>query len=184
LARACGAGRVIAVDTQPARRELALTLGADFALDPTPTAQIGAQVRDLTAGNGVSMVVEATGYGMATMPSVEDALGVGGKIILIGMNLHPIPISTVVLQMKAAEIHSALGHLGGGFEGAISLHAAKRIDMSQMITARFDLADAVAAIEQASTRLDAKIVIYPNPGRDGNSVPNDQILQTDRSSGT
>jgi threonine dehydrogenase-like Zn-dependent dehydrogenase len=51
LARIAGAAQVIAVDLIPARRELALTLGADVALDPRD-GDVGLAIRRLTAPAG------------------------------------------------------------------------------------------------------------------------------------
>ena len=57
--RLSGANPVIAADLNPVRRELALKLGADYALDPS-TPDFTEQVKKLTGGKGVvlSLVVE------------------------------------------------------------------------------------------------------------------------------
>jgi hypothetical protein len=165
LARAAGAGRVLAVDTQESRRALARKLGADAALDPLALSGAGSSVGDevvaLTGGAGVSMVVEATGAGGAVMRDVERSLALGGKLVLVGVEQGGVPVRTLEHQMKAGSVYGTLGHLGA-FEHTIALHAAGRIDMSAMVTARFALDEGVAAIERAAERHDAKVLIHPH----------------------
>lgn len=80
--RAAGAYPVITADPNPARRDLALRLGADFALDPT-AADFHDRVMDLTAKKGVKAVVEVTGAAVA----LKECLSVTsfmGRIALLG----------------------------------------------------------------------------------------------------
>lgn len=58
LARHFGAGRVIAVASTPEKRELALKLGADVALDADPTTYVD-RVRAATGGTGADVVLDA-----------------------------------------------------------------------------------------------------------------------------
>lgn len=165
LARAAGAAKIIAIDIQPERRELALGIGADRALNPVGVvaagATVGGEILELTRGAGVDMAVEATGAGSAVMADVEQALALSGRVVLIGVESGHVPVRTIDLQMKGAQVFGALGHLGGGFEAAINLFAARRMDLSTIVTARFGLPDGVAAIERATARRDAKIIIDP-----------------------
>lgn len=80
--RLSGANPVIAADPNPARRQLALSLGADYALDPTEEDFVR-QVKDLTGGKGVSAAVEVTGVSSAMRQAVECAAWMG-RISLLG----------------------------------------------------------------------------------------------------
>jgi scyllo-inosose 3-dehydrogenase len=137
-------------------------MGADVSFDPLQTPDVGDQIIDFTKGAGVGVAVEATGVGFATMPQIEIALGLGGKVILIGLDMRPVPVSTVALQMKAAEIYSSLGHLGGGFEAVIGLHSAGRLDMTQMVSSRYSLDDGLKAIGKSVEGSGTKVLIYAN----------------------
>lgn len=55
-----GASRVIAADIQPERLELAMKMGADVAINSGEESLLE-KVMELTSGNGVSRLVEATG---------------------------------------------------------------------------------------------------------------------------
>ena len=59
-----GAYPVIAADLNPARRELALQLGADYAFDPSAPDFVE-QVKAVTGGKGVRATVEVTGVSVA-----------------------------------------------------------------------------------------------------------------------
>ena len=80
--RLSGAYPVIAADLNPARRALALELGADYALDPAQEDFVET-VRKLTNGKGVNGTVEVTGNAKA----LQQALGCAareGRISLLG----------------------------------------------------------------------------------------------------
>lgn len=81
LAKAAGSVPVIAADPNPSRREKALKLGADYALDPfDPT--FAEQVKALTNG-GVKVAIEVTGAGPA-LNTVLDCMARFGRVALLG----------------------------------------------------------------------------------------------------
>ena len=69
--RLSGAYPVIAADLNPARRELALKLGADYAFDPSAPDFVE-QVRAVTGGKGVRGTVEVTGVSLAMKQALLD----------------------------------------------------------------------------------------------------------------
>jgi NADPH:quinone reductase len=81
LARLLGAGKVIAAASTPAKRELALKLGADAAIDYTQPDWVK-EVRELTAGKGIDVVLEATGGDVLTQ-SIK-AMAPFGRIVVFG----------------------------------------------------------------------------------------------------
>lgn len=80
--RLCGAYPVIAADLNPARRELALQLGADYAFDPA-APDFKEQVKAVTGGRGVRATVEVTGVSAAMRQALECASWMG-RISLLG----------------------------------------------------------------------------------------------------
>ena len=80
--RLSGAYPVIAADPNPARRELALQLGADFAFDPS-APDFARQVNKVTNGKGVRATVEVTGISAAMKQALECASWMG-RISLLG----------------------------------------------------------------------------------------------------
>ena len=77
-----GAYPVIAADLNPSRRELALRLGADYALDPAAPDFVD-RVMELTKGKGVRATVEVTGVSAAMNQALECASWMG-RISLLG----------------------------------------------------------------------------------------------------
>jgi threonine 3-dehydrogenase len=76
VARHFGASRVIGVDPNPLRRQTALRMGADRAIDPAAESP-AAVVRDMTAGEGAEVVFEYTGHpdGVRNCFAMVGALG-------------------------------------------------------------------------------------------------------------
>lgn len=77
-----GAYPVIAADLNPARRELALKLGADYAFDPS-SPDFVEEVKAVTKGKGVRATVEVTGVSAAMKQALECASWMG-RISLLG----------------------------------------------------------------------------------------------------
>ena len=80
--RLSGAYPVIAADLNPARRALALELGADYALDPSQEG-FAQQVKQITNGKGVNACVEVTGVSAAMHQALQCASR-QGRISLLG----------------------------------------------------------------------------------------------------
>lgn len=79
--RAGGAYPIIAVDPVKERREFALKMGADFALDPTD-ADFVKNVISLSDG-GVNVCIEVTGLGIGLIQAL-DCMKKMGRIALLG----------------------------------------------------------------------------------------------------
>ena len=80
--RLSGANPLIAVDLNEQRRQLALKLGADYALDPSDEAFLD-KVKKITKGKGVNGCVEVTGVSLAMKQALECASWMG-RISLLG----------------------------------------------------------------------------------------------------
>ncbi|MDQ7844430.1 MAG: scyllo-inosose 3-dehydrogenase [Armatimonadota bacterium] len=164
LARAAGAAKIIAFEVSPVRQELARKVGADVVLDPVALERQGTAPRqaimELTDGEGAAMLVEAAGAPPRTIPEMEAAMAVGGKIVMIGRASERAPVYLEHFQTHAAQIYGAQGHSGyGNFPNVIRLMASGRIDLTPIITSRFTLDQGVEAIKKATRREDGKIMI-------------------------
>ncbi len=82
LQKAAGAYPVIASDPNPERRKIALSLGADFALDPT-CENYEDEVRRLTDGRMINAATEVTGNGQA-LDRLLDVMAPFGRVSLLG----------------------------------------------------------------------------------------------------
>jgi NADPH2:quinone reductase len=105
LARALGAGRVIATASTPEKRDLAVSLGADVALDAA-TDDLTAALREANGGRRVDVVLDMTG-GDVTDQSVA-ALAPFGRLAFYGMASRRPP-SPIALGSLLAHSTSVAG---------------------------------------------------------------------------
>ncbi len=161
LVAAAGASKVICFDTLAGRRQLASDIGATHVYDPTAVSAPEV-IAELTKGHGVAMAVEASGNFPAVMRGAEQALAVGGKIAVIGMDGRPAEMMFIDHQLKALSTYGSLGHCGSwDFPNVIALMASGRIDMHKAITKRHPLDKLVEAIEETKQRADGKVLVKP-----------------------
>lgn len=162
LARAAGASRIFCFETLEGRRELATKLGATHVADPRETnpAEL---VAEETLGQGVAMAMECSGNFPAVMRSIEEVLGVGGKVAVIGMDGRPVELNFIDHQLRALSTYGTVGHSGSwDFPNVIGLMASGRIEMEHAITRRYPLTELVDAIEETKNRADGKILVKPS----------------------
>ena len=97
VARAAGAERVFIADRLQYRLKLALTMGADVAIDTT-AQQLVETVLDATRGRGADVVLEAAGSAETVNAAIRMA-AMGGTVMLIGIlsELNP-----------AIDVHTAM----------------------------------------------------------------------------
>ena len=81
LLKAAGAVPVIAVDPVPEKREKALSVGADYALDPGDP-DFAKKTKELTNG-GAKVGIEVTGIG-AGLDGILDCMARFGRVALLG----------------------------------------------------------------------------------------------------
>jgi NADPH:quinone reductase len=103
LARAWGAGRVIATASSPDKRDLALSLGADAAVDPA-TEDLTAALREANGGHRVDVVLEMAG-GPVFDASLR-ALAPFGRLVTYGMasRTRPTPVDPRALMAHSSAV--------------------------------------------------------------------------------
>lgn len=103
LARAWGAGRVIALASSPEKRELALSLGADEAVDPA-TEDLVAALRAANGGARVDVALEMTGG--AVFDATLRSLAPFGRLVTYGQaaRTSPSPVDPTNLMAHSTAI--------------------------------------------------------------------------------
>jgi len=159
VARASGATRIIVFEISPQRRELALQVGADVAYDPREVAPHEA-IMEFTHGEGADMLIEAAGAPTRTIPEMEQAMAVNARIVMIGRAAERVPMYLEHFQTHHSQVFGAQGHSGNAvFPMVIRLMASGAIDMTKIITARYDLPGVVEAIKESGERRHGKIMV-------------------------
>lgn len=140
-ARIVGAGRIIAVDAQAWKFELARKLGATDCIDATDGDPVAA-VHALTGG-GADFAFECIGL----VPTVQQAVamtGRGGTSVLVGVvpvqKLVPISVSDVTLQEKKIT-GSYMGSNRFRFDMPkyVDFYLDGRLFLDEMISSRIEL---------------------------------------------
>lgn len=144
-AAAIGMGaRVIVLDPVALRREIALRLGADAALDPTNGDPMEA-VHELTKG-GADLVVECAGHA-ASLANVFDYARAEGHVSMVGINIgQKFPVELGKIQIKNLSVKGCIGS-PGVWPPAIRFLERTGIDLSPIQTHSFPLDRALAALD-------------------------------------
>ncbi|MBW2271068.1 MAG: Zn-dependent alcohol dehydrogenase [Deltaproteobacteria bacterium] len=140
--RIAGAGRVIAVDNQSWKLELARNLGATDVVDANDGDPV-AQVKELTGGAGVDYAFECIGL----KPTIQQAVGMakkGGAAVLVGV----MPVFETV-ELPAADITLSEKRVLGSFMGSnafrrdmphyVDYYLDGRLRLDEMISQRIPL---------------------------------------------
>lgn len=163
LARAAGAGRIVAFEVAEGRRQLASAMGADLVLDPKGLGPDGvaAAAWEASRGRGIDMWVEASGAaGVAEM--MAASLAPAGRLVLIGRGPHMIDLDPEFLIVRGAAIHGSIGHSGSGaFGRVIDLMAAGRLDMTRLVSGTVDLEGAARLLDGTPRRESGKTLVAP-----------------------
>ena len=125
LARELGSSRVIAVDTESERLDLARELGADETVPGGPGAPAG--VRDLTDGGGADVVFDFVGTDDTHAASM-DMLARAGTYSVIGYGGN-LPLTSMGLVVEEKSVVANLVGSWTDLYELIQLHAAGRVQL-------------------------------------------------------
>lgn len=143
-ARHAGAD-VTVFDPSPARRDLALRLGAIEAIDPlTAGARRGTGADDLA-----TLVIEASGNPSAQAAALESA-GPDGRVLLMGVSAPTaVPARLGLVQGRNLTVTSSTGAPAHIWPAAIRHVARNDLDLSAIVSAVIPLADGLEALARA-----------------------------------
>lgn len=138
MLRAAGCGRIIAVDLDSKRLELACKLGADDGLR-SDRDDVRAEVRRRTSGRGADVAFEVVGI----TPTIQLAIGSlrkGGQLTVVG-NLAP-KVELPLQQTISQELRINMAWISSGeYPACLDLMARRMVDVAPFISATAPLAD-------------------------------------------
>jgi threonine dehydrogenase-like Zn-dependent dehydrogenase len=151
IAKASGAGRVFIADRLPHRLKLAMSMGADVAIDANESSLVDT-VLDATRGRGADVVLEAAGSPEMVKAAIHMAR-MGGTVMLIGIAsaLHP-KIDIHAAMMKELRLQT-LKRSNHRTQQALDLLVAGRIPTS-LLTHTLPLAATPRAFEMLTNYSD------------------------------
>jgi len=141
VARAKGAGDIIAVGKYPPRQELARVYGAAVVLEPDDPRLV-ARIQERTGGLGAALVFEAAGTATSLLTAV-DATRKGGKVVLLGVHHEAVALDWRRVLMNEQHIIGSIIYRRDDFAEAIEILGAGLIDLHRHVTATIPLADIV-----------------------------------------
>ncbi|HEX6963858.1 MAG TPA: galactitol-1-phosphate 5-dehydrogenase [Lacipirellula sp.] len=155
-----GCRRLIAVDVDDDRLQLALKLGATDVINAR-TEEAANQVLELTAGRGVAASWEVVGT-TATVQTAVNAVRKGGSVTMVG-NVSPnieLPLQAVVTRELSLFGSCASS---GEYPECIELMASGAVDVSPLISAATSLEEAPAWFDRLYRREPGlmKVVVKP-----------------------
>ena len=157
-ARAAGAAHVLAVDSVPARLEMARSFGAHpvHLSDGDPRAA----ARELTEGRGVDVCIDAVGDPRA----LELALRLTrkrGTVQAVGVYAERCEVHMGLLWIKALRLCSGHANVLGHVDSVLALMSAGVLDPSPLVTHHMALQEAPEAYALYDRREALKIVLRP-----------------------
>lgn len=159
LVHSAGAGTTVVVEPNEARRELALTLGADHAVHPDDAS---AQIREMTKGLGADIVYECAGV-PATVQTAVDLARRGGRMCLIGLASGMATIDPRIWLVKEIAVQAALAYTHEEFAMAMGLIADGRVNVDAMHTDTVGLAGLQSALDGLSNGAgQMKVLVDPS----------------------
>jgi 2-desacetyl-2-hydroxyethyl bacteriochlorophyllide A dehydrogenase len=164
VAKAAGANGIIVSEPAAHKRELALQLGADVAIDPNDVDAVQA-ILDFTRGVGADIVFEAAGVKETVFTTVEMVRH-RGTIAQFGVYCHEAIFRFDWLHFKAAQV-IATGYSGGyrksSHEHALNLVKRGQVNLEPLITHYFRLNELNNVFELLANGDQSiiKAIIYP-----------------------
>ncbi|MDG6220876.1 MAG: zinc-dependent dehydrogenase [Candidatus Thermoplasmatota archaeon] len=162
LAKAMGAGKIIATDISPFRLEMAKKFGADVTLDAQE--DVPSAVKDENEGRGADLVITSTGAKPA-LKQAMDSVGRGGTILWFAPTdpdyLPPIDLNR--LWKDEVSMKTSYAACPEDIISVIEMLAEKRVPVKEMITHRLRLEEITEGFRLVSQAEDSlKVVVFPH----------------------
>ncbi|ERJ12102.1 L-threonine 3-dehydrogenase [Haloplasma contractile] len=159
VAKVVGAGKIIAIEINEYRRNLAKELGADVVINPLEE-NVVERVLEETGGIGVDVIGEFSGNKMA----IEQAfkyVKLGGKMSMLGIPNHKIELDLANdVVFKGITIYGVVGRkmydTWHQVQGLI-----KRLDLDKVVTHTLPLTKVDEAMDIMASGNSGKVVLIP-----------------------
>jgi 2-desacetyl-2-hydroxyethyl bacteriochlorophyllide A dehydrogenase len=146
-ARASGAAGVAVTDPIAAKRELALELGADLAVDPLRDDAVQ-QIR-----SGLPWRPDVVFDCVASQASMAQAIGLalkGGTVVVEGVPRGPVEVPLHLVQDRELRLQGTAMYVRQDVERAIALVEGGEVPVARLVSAEFPLAEVAEAFRAAA----------------------------------
>lgn len=161
-----GAGRIIIVDKNQHRLDIAKNFGADDLINTNEKNQIEtlSLIKEATGGRGADVAIEVSGSPQVIAQGIE-MLRIGGRYLLIGtvspkatFELDGYVLTTKMITMKGIHNYN-VSDLAESLHFLKKTH--KRYPFADLVTHRFNLQEVQEAFALASDRHSHRVAIVP-----------------------
>lgn len=162
LAKAVGAGKVIVSSTNEGRGRQALEYGADVNINPKEQ-NFEQAVMEATGGKGADIAIIAAPSPAAQTQAVE-VLAYHGRLNFFGglpAGEEMVPINTNRVHYRELYLTGTTGSSVKEYRTTVGLIDSGAVEAASLISHRFPLAEAAAAIDFAKSKTGLKTLILP-----------------------
>ncbi len=139
---------VTLIEPRPDRRAKARELGVSAVIDPA-AGDLAEQAREVTSGELFDVVIESAGHPEAMAQALTIA-GNHGRVVYVGIDVGgKVPAELGLIQARSLRLQGIVGS-AGIWPQAIRFLASGVVDPTPIVTARYPLADAPAALQAAA----------------------------------
>ncbi len=166
IAKAVGAKKIIAVEINDYRIQLAKELGADVVINPK-TEDIVARVLEETSGLGVDVVAEFSGNKSA-IEAAFKYVKAGGEMSMLGIvpDTIEIDLSNDVI-FKGVTLYGVIGRkMFKTWNQVQGLIQSGKLDLEKIVTHAFPLEDFETAMAVMKSGNSGKVVMIPNKNKE------------------
>jgi S-(hydroxymethyl)glutathione dehydrogenase/alcohol dehydrogenase len=166
-ARIAGAGRIVAIDTLPAKLEMAKQFGATETLLAKPGEDLVKPIKKLTDG-GADYAFECVGSGELAALAYR-AIGRGGVAVIVGVAKSSDTTSVRTMTLPFEEKTLTGSYFGScvprvDFPRLLGLYLAGRLKLDELITHRYRIEEAAQAFADLESGKNARGVIALSDG--------------------
>lgn len=175
--RILGVGPIVAADFSPARRKLAMAMGADVAVDPAKTSpyekwnEMAPTEPPLFANTMAAImsgaerrpavIFECVGLPGVIQQAIDGAPR-GARLVVVGVCMEPDRVHPFMAISKELSIQFVLAYGPDEFAATLGHIAGGRIDVGPMVTGSTGVTGVAAAFEALSNpEAHAKILVEP-----------------------
>jgi S-(hydroxymethyl)glutathione dehydrogenase/alcohol dehydrogenase len=167
-ARIAGAAKIIAVDNNPGKLDLASNFGASHCiLSPADSAELIAETKKIVP-RGVNFAFDAVGTKSERLLDLMALTDLGGLTVAVGLLpwTEKVPVLASDLLFGARRLTGVRG--GNGAPGLdipriLNLYQTKRLKLDELVGASYELDDIGAAFDAAAKAEHARTVVRVTP---------------------
>ena len=160
LARLAGASKVVTLETESDRRELACDLGADAAFGTS--ADLGRWLRSQGHGLGADVVFDCAG-GQEAVTASLGAVRSGGQVVLVGFTPAEAVIPTSSVLSREVTVTSSLGYTVADVHRALDLMADDRFRVAKLHNRTVGFAELPTVFDELVRRRPARPKVLFRP---------------------